>query len=390
MADLSRKRERERLRVRREPHWQRLEKGKYLGLRRSNVADTWHVRLRDRSGKQHQQSLGPLASYDEAKKAAEEWLKKAGAAPIRHVIKGTVKDALEAYLDYLKDHGREPTSKLAATKFRATVWNHAIAGIRLSDLTSEDFRDWRDGLRAGRQPQSLNRIVRDVQAGLNRAIKLGFIGDPRAWKIDPLVEDNEDTGSTTATVLSPGQRKALISAASTEGGRFFRGLELTAARPGELAKAKVKHVSTHGEDTYLELCHWKGRPARPHWRSVLLTKEGARFFRALTKGRSTDEALFVNSVGKPWIGKTWSDEFNAARCKVNERAVRTADRIPEDRITYSFRHSRISELLQEHKIDALTVAKQAGTSVRMLEMTYYSFLPQHYREQIKHVDKDQG
>src|SRR6056297_1498732 len=161
MADLSRKRERERLRVRREPHWQRLEKGKYLGLRRSTVADTWHVRLRDRSGKQHQQTLGPLASYDEAKKAAEDWLKKAGAAPIRHVIKGTVKDALEAYLEHLTDHGREETAKRALTKFRATVWKHAIGSLRMSDLTSDDFRGWRDGLREGRQPQSLNRIIRD-------------------------------------------------------------------------------------------------------------------------------------------------------------------------------------------------------------------------------------
>ena len=49
-------------------------------------------------------------------------------------------------------------------------------------------------------------------------------------------------------------------------------------------------------------------------------------------------------------------------------------RLPEGVVTYSFRHTRISEWLQLYGIDPLTVAKAAGTSVAMMEKTYYEFI----------------
>src|SRR6056297_1504697 len=382
MPDLSRKRERERLRVRRGPYWQRLDKGKYLGLRRNPGVDTWHVRLRDRSGRQHHHSLGPMSSYDAAKKAAEAWLTQAGSAPTREVIRGTVKCALQAYLRFLTDQEREKPAKRAETKFKDTVWEHSLAATRLSELTSEEFRDWRDGLRVGRQPQSVNRIVTDVKAGLNRALTLGFIGDARVWKIDGLSETGEDAGASTATILTSSQRKALISAMPDAAAQFFRGLELTAARPKELAAAKVKHLVTRGGDIYIELCHWKGRPPTAKWRAVLLSKEGARFFNAQAKGQPLDAQLFPSPAGRAWDRKEWATAFKDARNHVNAKIKRANQRISSKCSAYSFRHSRISELLQKYKVDALTVAKQAGTSIRMLELTYYNFLPEHYREKI--------
>ena len=57
MADLSRKRDRERFSVRREPYWQKLEAGAYLGFRRG--PDTWIARYRNRDGKQLYKRLGP-------------------------------------------------------------------------------------------------------------------------------------------------------------------------------------------------------------------------------------------------------------------------------------------------------------------------------------------
>ena len=44
---------------------------------------------------------------------------------------------------------------------------------------------------------------------------------------------------------------------------------------------------------------------------------------------------------------------------------------PEQR----FRHARISELLQVHGVDPLTVAQQTGTSVEMIERSYLRFIP---------------
>lgn len=55
----------------------------------------------------------------------------------------------------------------------------------------------------------------------------------------------------------------------------------------------------------------------------------------------------------------------------------TADavHIPDGASAYSFRHARISELLQIHSVDPLTVAHQTGTSIAMIERPYMRFIP---------------
>src|SRR5579864_4170438 len=104
LADLSRKRERERLPERREPYWQRLAEGAYLGFRRG--PDTWHARFRGRDGKQLYQPLGEALEYDDAKRRAEQWLSQLGGSPVRTVKRAAVVSALEAYIEDLRRHGR--------------------------------------------------------------------------------------------------------------------------------------------------------------------------------------------------------------------------------------------------------------------------------------------
>jgi len=69
---------------------------------------------------------------------------------------------------------------------------------------------------------------------------------------------------------------------------------------------------------------------------------------------------------------------------VNEEA-RGKDRIPTAATAYSFRHARISELLQLHGIDPLTVAAQTGTSLAMIEKAYLRFIPSVMREKLAAV-----
>src|SRR6185437_14155888 len=56
--------------------------------------------------------------------------------------------------------------------------------------------------------RTVNRMVRAVTAGLNRAHRLGHIGNPAAWRLETLPDDDE---SETAVFLSPAQRKGLIA-----------------------------------------------------------------------------------------------------------------------------------------------------------------------------------
>jgi len=380
MTDLSKKGQLKSLEIRHEPHWHRLDKGQYVGFRRG--ADTWHVRLRDRAGKQHQSALHSAFDFDSARKAAEKWLRQMGSAPVRRTVRGTVREALETYLDYLREQGRDATAKTIEPKFRKLIWNDALALITLHSLTREDMREWRERLRPGRQARSINRVVRDVQAGLNRALKEGHIGDRQAWQLDPLMDDI-DEGSTAAVFLSPGQRKSLIDAATAPASAFMRGLEFTGARPGELAAATVADFDN--KRASLMLSHRKGRPAKLRTRAVVLSPEGAAFFRSQARRKLPTARLFLNPLHRPWERKEWAAEIRAAANTVNLKA-RGKKRIPPGTSAYAFRHSRISELLQVHQIDPLTVALQVGTSMSMLEKYYYKFIPAALREKLAAVD----
>ncbi len=373
MPDLSRKRERERLPVRREPHWQRLAKGAYLGFRRG--PDTWIARYL----KQYR-ALDTIGSddYDGAKRQAEAWCASLGASAVRRSVRGTVKDALDAYLADLERHGRQDAAKVARGQYRVCVYSDPIAALVLESATKDDFLEWRDRLRAGRKARSLNRLIRAVVAGLNRAVELGHVGNPAAWKFKPLAD--EDDESETAIFLSPAQRSALVAAAEPHAAAFFRGLEVTGARPKELASATVGDYD--GET--LRLAHRKGRPPKLRVRHVVLSAEGIRFFDEQTKAKLPKAPIFTRDGSKPWERSAWAKTFRAAAEKVNEEA-RGKDRIPLEASAYSFRHARISELLQVHGIDPLTVAAQTGTSLRMIEKAYHRFIASAMREKLAAV-----
>src|SRR5690348_5707619 len=91
---------------------------------------------------------------------------------------------------------------------------------------------------SGRLDRTINRQVRSVVAGLNRALELGHIGNPLAWKLKKLSDDTEDTHET-AVFLTSDERKALLEATDASTADLLRGIDFTGARPHELANAVV-------------------------------------------------------------------------------------------------------------------------------------------------------
>jgi len=77
----------------------------------------------------------------------------------------------------------------------------------------------------------------------------------------------------------------------------------------------------------------------------------------------------------------WAREMRAAIAKCNENA-RGKVRVSTEASAYSFRHARISELLQVYHIDPLTVAAQTGTSLAMIERAYLRFIPSALQEKL--------
>jgi len=377
LADLSRKRERERLAIRREPYWQRLAEGAYLGFRRG--PDTWIARYRGGDGRQQYQPLGEALEFDDAKRKAESWLAQLSGSAVRSVKRATVKAALESYLSDLRRHGRAETAKEAEGRFKLTVYEDVLAEQGLEQVKRDDFLEWRDRLRDGRKSRSVNRHVRAVVAALNRASELGHVGNAAAWRLKSLADDVEDDGET-AVYLSVEQRKALIAAATPSAALFLRGLELTGARPKELAAATADDFD--GES--LRLAHRKGKPPKLRVRYTVLSAEGIVFFTREAADKLPAAPLFTEDGEQPWRRHIWAREVRAAVTKHNEKA-RGKARIPLGVGAYAFRHARISELLQIHGVDPLTVAAQTGTSLAMIEKAYLRFIPSAMREKLAGV-----
>jgi len=374
LAELSRKRERDRLPIRREPHWQRLYEGAALGFRRG--PDTWIARFRSRDGRHQYKSLGEALEFDEAKRRAETWLAQLTGSAVRSVKRSTVRAALDAYVNDLRRHGRDDTALGAESRFKTVIYEDAIADLELEALTRDDLLEWRDRLLEGRQARTVNRHVRSVVAALNRAIDLGHLGNPAAWRLKALSDDVEDSGET-AVFLDAAKRKAVIAAASPAAARFFRGLELTGARPKELAAAVVADF----DGQTLRLAHRKGRPAKLRPRYVVLDTEAVAFFSEQSKDKLPDAPLLTEDGETPWRRHMWARHMRAAIAKHNEDA-RGNKRISTHASAYSFRHARISELLQLYGVDPLTVAAQTGTSMAMIEKAYLRFIPSAMQEKL--------
>lgn len=371
---------------RREPYWLRLGPGAALGFRRG--PNTWIAKYNPkRGGKRQLKALTGCVEYDEAKRAAEEWLSQLTGSAVRSPKRATVKAALEKYLADLRRHKRQDAADEAEGRFRLTVYDDPIADLSLESGRREDFEEWRERLTKGRQPRSVNRQVRAVVAGLNCARALGHVGNPDAWKLKPLADDIEDDGET-AVHLTPEQRKSLVEAASQPLGEFLRGLELTGARPKELAAATARDF----DGATLRLAHRKGRPPKLRVRYVVLGSDGVEFFKDRARRKLPGAFLFTEDGQQEWRRHVWARELRAAAARVNETAKVKA-RIPvENKETgakgasaYSFRHARISELLQVHGVDPLTVAHQTGTSVAMIEKHYFRFISSAMREKLAQV-----
>src|SRR5215475_14053507 len=125
LPELSRKRDRDRLPIGREPHWQRLSKGAVLGFRRG--PDTWVVRFRSRDGKHQYKSLGESLEFDEAKRQAESWLAQLAGSAVRSIKRARVRQALEAYLADLRRDGRPDAARAIEGKFKTVVYEDAVA-----------------------------------------------------------------------------------------------------------------------------------------------------------------------------------------------------------------------------------------------------------------------
>jgi integrase len=335
-------------------YWSRLEEGFFLGYRKIDQGDgTWIARLRE-NGKQHYHALGTFSEYDEAAKAARGWRKRREQGVTKDDV--TVADACREYVKHLKAHKGDQSSKDAEGRFNRLVFDKAIGKIALEKLQTRDVRTWLNDQVADededddedlrKSKDSANRNLASFKAALNLALRDCLVATDAGWKtITPF----RGVRRRRERMLDEAERKALLKACPDDLKLLVKGLLLTAARPGELAKATVADFNQlHGTLTL------NGKTGR---RIVTLSTAARQFLTDQCKDKLPTATILATNYGKEWTKDDWKKPF--------KEAVKTA-KLPPDIVMYHLRHTAISELIMGGMQTSL-VAMLAGTSTAMID-----------------------
>lgn len=379
-------RAREALKARHGPYWQRIRKGCFLGLRKTvpGSAGAWLARHRDdETGKQVVHSLGHLDDvtgaerFDAAKARADAWFLHRGAGGSEKPV--TVAKACDDYVQHLRDAGRGKAADDACGRFKRWVYPDArLANTALLRLTPKALDDWRRRLAQSaprrapknvpvyeskpRTASALNRDMTSLRAALNLALENGHATSDHAWrtKLRPV----KDADGRRDIYLDAGQRRSLIASAPADLADFLRALAQLPLRPGAMAALKVSAFDARLATLTI------GKDKAGGDRCIGLPEGSAVFLAERCKDKQPDAPLLPRADGTAWNKDAWK--------KPLKQAARNAG-LPEGTVAYALRHSAITDLIALHRLDTMTVAQLAGTSLLMIEKNYGHLLREHAR-----------
>jgi integrase len=156
----------------------------------------------------------------------------------------------------------------------------------------------------------------------------------------------------------------------------------TGARTGELAKAKVRDFLPRSRQIVLGNHKRSATEKVPTVRHITLNETAFEILSRLCEGRDREDHIFLTRDKRRWDAKKLNKRLRTTR----RVAVALGNGVREDVTIYDFRHLWISEALMAG-VDMMTVAKMAGTSVRMIETVYGHFRRDHYVAAQKLLDE---
>lgn len=365
--------DRSKLEPRREPYWDRIEAGCFLGYRKlEDGTGTWIARWRNEEGGQKYHAIGstPSVGYDAAVKAARQWFAQCKGGSTEVI---TVEEACRRYVIDRRTEKGEGTAKDAEGRFNRLVYGTKFGKIKLPSLRTAHISDWRnaqveqddaedDPDAERRAKDSTNRNLATLKAALNLAYRMGLASSTEQWD---RVQSYQKVAKRRDVSLSMLDRKKLITAASPDLKVFLNAMLLTACRPGELAGCMVGDLDPAG------LLTVSGKTGR---RTIPISPKALALLKSAAGDRDLDEPLLTRS-GVAWTRFEWRDAFQEAR-----RAAGLAESV----VMYSLRHVAISEMLVAG-IDPMTVSKIAGTSIAMISSNYGHLIKERVVEQLARV-----
>ena len=353
------KAKRDRLAKRREPYWDKLVLGGFLGYRVGAKGGSWVARYRDDDGKQHYKSLSlpahlPQNEYDVATGEARKWFENQNLG--FQAKPGTVKEATENYIEYLGQKKGKASAKDAQGRINLHIIPE-FGDLPLDRLKLQQVRKWfHSFVVEGRDEEirksraTANRNLTILKAVLNLAHKEGMVPTDRAWRS---VAKFQSADGARQDYLTANQLNALMDNADGYFKSLLKAGILTGARYGELCKLIVKNLDK--DNGLLNIPDGKTGT-----RTFPLTKSTKAFFTKMAENKLPGVPLLTNDGLKPW--------GHGDQTKLMREAVEKSD-LPNSVVFYTLRHSFIADLIDKN-MNVFDIAKITGTSINMIEKHY--------------------
>jgi integrase len=396
-----------RLKRGRQPHWRAIVPGKvHLGYQcwKGDAAGRWL--LRRYIGKHKSANGKPVAKYrlstlgladDDAKangihvltfEQADAKARAMVAVPDNGKIERlTVRQAMERYIEHKRDQG-QPVHDILS---RGTV--HILPSLGelvVAELTAEQLRKWLATMAAApaqNRPKageprfraepatdaekrarraSANRVLTMLKAALNHAYDEGHVVNRDSWgrKLKPF----RNVEVARVRYLTVAQAERLLNACDAEFRPLVRAALETGCRYSELTQMQVQDFNPDSNTVTIR----KSKSGKA--RHVILTPEGADFFRRLCAGHDGTEPIFRRADGAVW---NKSDQARPMR------AACTRARITPAIGFHALRHTWAS-LAAMNSVPLMVVAKNLGhADTRMVEKHYGHLAPSYVADAIR-------
>jgi integrase len=387
--------------MRHAPYWEVVRQGCYLGYRRGKKGGTWFAKyyFPDAKPSRRQIDLGSaddngkpdgleVLSYDQAKTKADDWFKdEAKRARGVEVSAGpyTVRQCMTDYLNsYEKSGGR---AKIDTERIINAHILPTFGDVQVAQLTRSAIQKWFENLAdtparvrssphgeqkfkpapvdfeaKRRRRSTANRILTVLKAALNKAVDLGTVTcSVNPWR---QVKPFRKADGSRMRFLSIEEQKQFVEKCEGEFQKLVQAALFTGARYGELVR--LLHVRDFDERTGQIFITAEAKSEVS--RHIVLSDEGAAFFKSIVEGRKKSELMFQLKEGKPW-GK--GDQI-----RLMKRAVKAA-KIEDGLSFHELRHTYASTLVMAG-VPLTVIAEQLGHKGTRMVDKHYGHLAKGY------------
>lgn len=398
--ELDSKTARSKLAVSPRPYYREIGKGLHLGFRKGKKGGTWVARMYAGNQSYKVESIGQadddlndangeaILSFHQAVETARRLYGTRTAAAGKVAGPYTVSRAIEDYLRAIAGKashqdsstraytliipalGTIDTAKLTAGRIRS--WHSELAntaprvrGAKNSEAVRYRAVDMDDPDAIRRRRATANRTLTILKAALNFAFREEKVASDREWR---RVEPFENVDAARLRYLSIAEAQRLVNASSLEFRSLVRAALETGARYSELIRLRVEDFNPDSETIGIR----QSKSGKS--RQIVLTEDGAAFFRRLTAGRTGDTIMLPKANGEAWR-KSQQSRPMAEACK-NAKLDKPIG-------FHGLRHTWAS-LAVMAGVPLIVVARNLGhADTRMVEKHYGHLAPSYIRDAIR-------